>query len=112
MLDILSSNPDKSLSQLIAPYQKYPQSGERNFEVEDKQGVMRSLQSQYAEAASIDTLDGVTVDAWDTRGWWFNVRASNTEPLLRLNVEAKDQSTLDQIMGELEPMLGQPAEAH
>jgi phosphomannomutase len=112
VLDILSANPDKPLSQLIAPYQKYPQSGEINFEVEDKQGVMDQLKADYQKDASIDTLDGVTIDAWDSRGFWFNVRASNTEPLLRLNAEAKDQATLDTLLGELQPRLGQPAEAH
>jgi phosphomannomutase len=112
VLDILNANPDKTLSQLIAPYQKYPQSGEINFEVEDKQGVMDQLKTEYQKDGSIDELDGVTIDAWDGRGFWFNVRASNTEPLLRLNAEAQDQATLDALLGELQPKLGQPAEAH
>jgi phosphomannomutase len=112
VLDILSANPDKTMSELIGPYQKYPQSGEINYEVEDKRGVMDQLKQQYQHVAAIDELDGVTVDAWDTKGWWFNVRASNTEPLLRMNAEGKDQASLDQIVEELKPMLGQPAEAH
>jgi phosphomannomutase len=112
VLDILSANPDTPLSELIAPYQKYPQSGEINFEVEDKRGVMDQIKAQYKSIAAIDELDGVTVDAWDSNGYWFNVRASNTEPLLRMNAEGKDQAALNQVMDELKPMLGQPAEAH
>jgi len=112
VLEVLNANPDRTLSQLIGPYQKYPQSGEINFEVEDKRGVMDAIKAQYQHTATIDELDGVTVDAWDNEGWWFNVRASNTEPLLRLNGEAKDRGTLEDILERLKPMLGQPAEAH
>jgi len=112
VLDILNANAEKTMSELIGPFKKYPQSGELNFEVEDKRGVMDQLKSQYRHVAAIDELDGVTVDAWDANGWWFNVRASNTEPLLRMNAEGKDQAALEAIMSELKPMLGQPAEAH
>jgi phosphomannomutase len=110
MVSILG-NSDKPLSELIAPFRKYPQSGEINFKVEDKQGVMDQLKAKYADAI-IDDLDGVTIDHFDAKGWWFNVRASNTEPLLRLNVEARDQSTLDAILAEITPMLGEPDAGH
>ena len=102
----------KTMSELIAPFRRYPQSGEINFEVEDKQAVIARLNQQYADVADIDDLDGVTVDAFAKRGWWFNVRPSNTEPLLRLNAEATGHATLKKLLGDLKPMLGDPAEGH
>ncbi len=99
------SGSDKPLSQLVAPFRKYPQSGEINFTVAEKDAVLVSLKQKYAQA-EIDELDGMSVDLWDSHGFWFNVRASNTEPLLRLNAEAKDQVTLDGLIEELTPNLG------
>ena len=112
VLSVLEANPGKTLSELIDPFRKYPQSGEINFEVEDKVGVMNLLKEKYGDVATVEELDGVTIDAFDTKGWWFNVRASNTEPLLRLNAEAKEKATLDALLAELEPHLGKPAEGH
>ncbi len=119
------SHSDQPISKLIEPYLKYPQSGEINYRVptakpeeadQAKQAVLDALKQKYAAAADQDNLDGITIDAWDRNGaqggWWFNVRASNTEPLLRLNAEAKDKPTLDRLLGELKPILGQPADAH
>lgn len=103
---------DKPLSELIAPYRRYPQSGEINFKVADKDAVLEGLKRDYAHAATIDELDGITIDAFETQGWWFNVRASNTEPLLRLNAEARDADALKRILDELTPQLGEPAGAH
>lgn len=103
---------DKPISKLIDPYRKYPQSGEVNFKVEDKESVLKELEAKFAAGASIDRLDGITIDDFDRAGWWFNVRASNTEPLLRLNAEAKDQAGLDDLLKKLEPVLGEPAEGH
>jgi phosphomannomutase len=112
MLSVLGASA-KPLSELIAPFQKYPQSGEVNFRVEDKAGVLAKLREKFGKAAAIDDLDGITLDAWNSParggvrgGWWCNVRASNTEPLLRLNAEAKDRATLDWLLHEVEPMLG------
>ena len=96
---------------LIEPFRKYPQSGEINFRVEDKLGVMQALREKYPDA-QIDDLDGVTIDAFSNAGWWFNVRASNTEPLLRLNAEARDQATLEAILAEITPMLGERDAGH
>ena len=59
-----------------------------------------------------DYLDGITVDAEQQEGFWFNVRQSNTEPMLRLNLEAKDQATMEAKFEELKRMLGEPAEGH
>lgn len=103
MLNLLSAN-DEPLSELIKPLKLYHSSGENNFEVDDKEGMMRQLAEKYSDA-EIDRLDGVTLQYED---WWFNCRASNTEPLLRLNVEAKTAETLAQKMTELKSMLGEP----
>lgn len=111
-LGVLGSS-DKPLSELIDPYRKYPQSGERNFTCPDKDAALAAIRKDFGENAdSMDELDGVTVDCWPSGGWWFNVRASNTEPLLRLNAEAKDQVMLDELLKKLTPMLGEPAVGH
>lgn len=109
---ILSAS-DKTISGLIDPYRKYPQSGEINFRVENKDVVLESIRERGRRASGrIDELDGVSVDAWDNEGYWFNVRPSNTEPLLRLNAEAKDTGLLDGLMSELGPELGEPVAGH
>ncbi|MCC7147367.1 MAG: phosphomannomutase/phosphoglucomutase [Phycisphaeraceae bacterium] len=111
VLSVLAASR-RPLSELIEPFRKYPQSGEINFHVEDKAAVLKALKDRYAAGAEIDELDGVTIDAFAKQGWWFNVRASNTEPLLRLNAEARDQGGLDKLLGEIKPMLGTPVEGH
>lgn len=89
----LISQSGKPLSEIIAPLDHRFRSGEINSEVADAAAVMRSIEEHYRpEGAEIDHLDGITVNF---PAWWFNVRASNTQPLLRLNVEADDQETLD-----------------
>ena len=94
------------LSKLIGPLERYPASGERNFQNPDKDGTFRQIEQKYA-TAQIDHLDGVTVQG---DAWWFNIRASNTEPLLRLNLEAADKATLEAQLNELTPLLGTPVE--
>lgn len=110
VLSILSKG-DKKLSELIAPIDRYAHSGEINFKVEDKDAAIRQLGDKYKKF-QIDYLDGITIDAEDKEGWWFNVRKSNTEPMLRLNLEARDQATLDRMLGDLKAVLGEPAEGH
>ncbi|MEX2215367.1 MAG: phosphomannomutase/phosphoglucomutase [Phycisphaeraceae bacterium] len=110
ILSVLGQS-DKPLSEMVAPFKKYPQSGEINFRTEDKDAVLAELEKKYADAA-IDKLDGVSIDDWSKKGWWFNVRASNTEPLLRLNAEAKDRATLAGLMKEIKPMLGTEDHGH
>ena len=73
------------------PFERYAMSGEINTRVEDPQGVIEHVAATYADAEQ-DRLDGLTVDFGD---WWFNLRASNTEPLLRLNLEAADRAACD-----------------
>ena len=74
-----------SLSKLVEPFERYASSGEINSEVEDQLGTIEKIAVTYADAEQ-DRLDGLTVQFED---WWFNVRPSNTEPLLRLNLEAR-----------------------
>ena len=102
----LVSGSDRPLSALIKPIARYAQSGEINFEVEDKDGAIAELKSVYAGRGEIDEMDGVTVDCFAGEGWWCNVRKSNTEPLLRLNLEAKDPAMLQEKIEELSSMLG------
>jgi phosphomannomutase len=85
--------PGTTLSSLLAPYDRYEVSGEINSKVTDPAGRMSAVEAAFADGdgLSTDHLDGLTVSADD---WWFNLRASNTEPLLRLNVEAVDASTV------------------
>ncbi|MGI9608218.1 MAG: phosphomannomutase/phosphoglucomutase [Acidimicrobiales bacterium] len=73
-----------SLAELVAPLRRYAASGEINTRVSDTNAMIEQVSAVYADAAQ-DRLDGLTVDMGD---WWFNLRASNTEPLLRLNLEA------------------------
>ncbi|MDQ3318045.1 MAG: phosphomannomutase/phosphoglucomutase, partial [Actinomycetota bacterium] len=93
------------ISDLISPIDSYVRSGEINSEVEDQKATVKKVEDHFSadEGAKIDHLDGLTVDFGD---WWFNLRASNTEPLLRLNMEASDQETLerrrDEVMGMIE----------
>lgn len=105
VLSVLAQS-GKKLSELVAPAKKYAQSGEINFEIEEKDEALDALRDEYGDVADIDELDGITVDAFATDGWWCNVRKSNTEPLLRLNAEARDQATLEKILAELAPKLG------
>ncbi|MFK7883863.1 MAG: phosphomannomutase/phosphoglucomutase [Phycisphaerales bacterium] len=100
------AHADAPMSELVKPLKRYCQSGEINFEIEEKDAALEAVQDEYGDRAEIDYLDGVTIDCFDDEGWWVNIRKSNTEPLLRLNAEAKDQETLDKMVAEISPMLG------
>jgi phosphomannomutase len=84
------SREGKPLSELLDPLRRYAASGEINVEVVDQQAVVDRIGGAFNDG-SADRLDGLTVSYED---WWFNVRPSNTEPLLRLNVEAKDEELM------------------
>ncbi|TVQ61399.1 MAG: phosphomannomutase/phosphoglucomutase [Phycisphaerales bacterium] len=99
-----------TMSEQIKPVARYAQSGEINFHVEDKDGALADVRKAFGADGEIDELDGVTVDCFRTKGWWCNVRKSNTEPLLRLNLEARDRKTLDEMLVRIAPMLGERAE--
>jgi len=85
------------LSELLAPFRRYAASGEINSVVEDPAGRIEAIAARFGDGAQ-DRTDGLTVEFPD---WWANVRASNTEPLLRLNVEARTQQLLDERTAEL-----------
>jgi phosphomannomutase len=93
-----------TFSSLLTPYLRYTPSGEINTEVEDQQSAVDRIRAAYESrvGVSVDDLDGMTIDGGD---WWFNVRSSNTEPLLRLNVEAADASTMEQIRDDVLAMM-------
>jgi phosphomannomutase len=94
-----------TLSQLLHSYNRYSSSGEINSVVSDAQSVMDSIESHYVamEGITTDHLDGLTVESSD---WWFNVRASNTEPLLRLNVEANSDALMKKVSTQVLALIG------
>ncbi|REK86035.1 phosphomannomutase/phosphoglucomutase [Streptomyces inhibens] len=89
-----------TLSQMVAQYDRYAASGEINSTVDDQAGRLAAIKAAYEgrPGITLDELDGLTVTADD---WWFNVRPSNTEPLLRLNVEARDAAGVDRVRDEV-----------
>ena len=88
----------RPLSELLAPYSPYAASGEINTKVSDAADATARVVAALAEGAEIDRLDGVTIDHWDAeQRWWLNLRSSNTEPLLRLNVEAADPAVMERV---------------
>ncbi|WP_328838812.1 phosphomannomutase/phosphoglucomutase [Streptomyces europaeiscabiei] len=91
---------DGPLSGLVAQYDRYAGSGEINSTVADQTDRLAAVRSAYEnrEDVTLDDLDGLTVSSAD---WWFNVRPSNTEPLLRLNAEARDETTMAKIRDEV-----------
>jgi phosphomannomutase len=92
---------DGTLSELLAPLQRYAASGELNTRVTDAAAVIDHVAGHYAEA-DCDRIDGLTVDAGD---WWFNLRPSNTEPLLRLNLEAADADAVAERVAEVRAVM-------
>jgi len=90
------------LSELRAPFERYTASGEINTRVDDPGAVIDAVAEKYA-GETRDRLDGLTVDLGD---WWFNLRPSNTEPLLRLNLEAPDPSACEQHTAEVLALVG------
>ena len=90
------------MSELLAPYRRYHDSGEINLEVEDQAGTIEAIARRYADGKQ-DRLDGLTVEYED---WWFNVRPSNTEPLLRLNVEAETAERQEEKTAEVMGLIG------
>lgn len=92
------------LSKILKKYQRYYSSGEINSTVSDPASILSRVEGVYGKKAgvTIDHLDGLTVSA---NAWWFNLRPSNTEPLLRLNVEANTQARLDRVRDEVLALL-------
>ena len=90
LIQLLSEN-NKPFSQIVAEFDKYFSSGEINFKTKDVSKVLKESEEHFSDAVSIDHLDGLSV--W-YNDWWFNMRASKTEPLLRLNLEANTKVLL------------------
>ena len=104
VINIVSEADNVPISELISPLRRYNSSGEINFTVENKQAKMDELARRYSDG-QIDQLDGVSIGYKD---WWFNCRPSNTEPLLRLNIEARSKELLDEKLAEITEQLGKP----
>jgi phosphomannomutase len=96
VLEALSKS-DKPLSELLEPFDRYSASGEINSEVTDQSGTIERVAEVYNDGKQ-DRTDGLTVEYED---WWFNVRPSNTEPLLRLNLEATSQDLMEKTRDEV-----------
>ncbi len=95
LANIVSAS-DKPLSELVRPLRRYAQSGELNTKtVTPPAEVLAKVKAAYAAKAKVFELDGVSVDAWETEGYWANVRMSNTEPLVRLNLEGKTPAIME-----------------
>ena len=95
------SKADVPLSELRKPFDRYAASGEINTKVADPAAVIERVAAAYS-SESQDRLDGLTVDLGD---WWFNLRASNTEPLLRLNLEAPDAARCARQVAEVQALI-------
>jgi len=105
VLDALAGSAEAvPLSVLLAPYQRYAGSGEVNFVVRDPTAVVEVVRSRYTDdpAVVVDALDGLTVSS---ARWWLNLRTSNTEPLLRLNVEGADEAVMRAVRDETMSMI-------
>jgi phosphomannomutase len=101
LLDLLGSQP-KPVGELLAPYERTFATGEVNFRVADKDAAMERVAAAFRDGRQ-DRLDGITVEYDD---WWLNVRPSNTEPLLRLNLEANTRDLRDRMRGQVERLIG------
>lgn len=88
------SDTDGPMSALAAPYERYVASGEISVGVPDTAEAVARVEAAFAHDTAVDRMDGLTVDGGD---WWFNLRPSNTEPLLRLNAEAVDRATMEHV---------------
>ena len=89
--------------ELLEPYERYADSGEINTEVANPAATVAAMaEAERAAGGSVDRLDGLTVDHGD---WWYNLRPSNTEPLLRLNVEAETPALCAQHVAEVQELI-------
>jgi phosphomannomutase len=105
---------DHTMSELSEMFEPYVGSGEINSRVADAAAATERVLDAYRvayPAIVVDTLDGVTVSHWEAHPqWWFNLRASNTEPLLRLNVEAADEDIMEKVRDDVLSLVRDPAE--
>lgn len=103
VLDLLGRE-GRPIHEILAPLRRTSLTGEVNFKVDDKAGLMRRLSETFRDGRQ-DTMDGLTVEYAD---WWFNARPSNTEPFLRLNLEAATPELLERTRAKLYAILGTP----
>ncbi len=89
---------DAPLSRVVEPYDRYAQSGEVNFEVDDQEAVLERVAEEFEGRGELDRTDGLTVEL---DGAWFNLRPSNTEPVIRLNVEAEEENEMARLRDEV-----------
>ncbi|MBV8304439.1 MAG: phosphomannomutase/phosphoglucomutase, partial [Acidimicrobiia bacterium] len=100
VLEIVSK-AGKPLSELRGEFERYAASGEINTTVDDQQAVIERVAAAFSQGTQ-DRLDGLTVDeGLESGGWWFNVRPSNTEPLLRLNLLAQSPAEVDERVAQV-----------
>ena len=97
----------RSLSELIAPLRRYATSGEISRRVSDPQALIRAVEAQHRGAPEVSKMDGLLVRYED---WWFSLRPSNTEPLLRLNLEGMNQDAFDAGRARVMKLLGNPVD--
>ncbi len=107
-----SDDAGRPLSQLLAPYERYAASGEINSTVDDAEAVTARVEEAFGKAPDVvtDRLDGLTVEFTGTPMWWFNLRPSNTEPLLRLNVEGADSAVMERVRDDVLRVVRGPEE--
>ena len=91
---------EQPLSELGAAYSPYVPSGEINSELEDKAGAITRVAEYFGDTVEVSDMDGTTFEH-KTEGWWANLRPSNTEPFLRLNLEAPDQATMERVRDQI-----------
>jgi len=99
------SHRKQPLSQIMSPLRKYFATGEINFQIRDKRAKMEELEKHFSDAVCIDKLDGITIEYAD---WWCNIRPSNTEDLLRLNLEAKTAKLRDEKLDLVKAIIEHP----
>jgi len=95
-------NEGKPLSEIAQKYKKYFHSGEINFKVENQKSAIEKIEEKYAKICKTEKLDGISLYCNE---FWFNVRSSNTEPLLRLNLEADDENTMNSKLEEIKKII-------
>jgi len=96
------SKSRKNISELVKPFRRYYHSGEINFEVKNKKKVLKTLENKFQKGGKILKIDGLRIDFPD---WWFNIRPSHTEPVLRLVVEAKTKKLMKEKKKELKALI-------
>ena len=99
---VFLSSTQKTLDELVAPLDRYVSSGEVNIKVADTERIFDTIAAAYHDATRVSYLDGISIEY---PSFWFNVRASNTEPLLRVIMEAKNVEILSTKLGELRILL-------